>query len=118
MGEVDRNTVLAADRTVLAAERTYAAWVRTGLSALAAGIGARALLDDVVPIWLATTAGAMLAVFAGLAFVAGVWREVCLDRRLPEHDLRRIPSVLLVVANGFLVLISLAALAGIIFVQA
>lgn len=45
----DRRTVLAADRTVYAAERTYAAWMRTGLTALASGVGAKALLADVVP---------------------------------------------------------------------
>jgi hypothetical protein len=45
-------TQLAADRTVFAAERTYAAWVRTGLLALASGIGAKALLSEVIPEWL------------------------------------------------------------------
>jgi len=44
----ERTTQLAADRTVFAAERTYAAWVRTGLLALASGIGAKALLSEVV----------------------------------------------------------------------
>ena len=60
----DRRTELAADRTVLAAERTYAAWVRTGLTALASGIGARALLTEVVPVWLAAATGAILILFA------------------------------------------------------
>ena len=46
----ERTTQLAADRTVFAAERTYAAWVRTGLLALASGIGAKALLSEVVPL--------------------------------------------------------------------
>jgi Domain of unknown function (DUF202) len=45
-------TQLAADRTVFAAERTYAAWVRTGRLALASGIGAKALLSEVIPEWL------------------------------------------------------------------
>jgi len=39
----------AADRTMLEAERTEAAWVRYGLAAPASGIGARALLDKLVP---------------------------------------------------------------------
>ena len=60
----------------------------------------------------------MLAVFAGFAFVAGIWREVGLDRQFPEHDLRRMPPAFLVIANGFLVPVSLTALAGIIFAQA
>ncbi|WP_112543229.1 DUF202 domain-containing protein [Rhizobium sp. BK379] len=53
----DRRTVLAADRTVYAAERTYAAWMRTGLTALASGIGAKALLAEVVPEFLIVTTG-------------------------------------------------------------
>jgi hypothetical protein len=44
----ERTTQLAADRTVFAAERTYAAWVRTGLLALASGIGAKALLEELL----------------------------------------------------------------------
>ena len=50
----DRRTELAADRTVFAAERTYAAWVRTGLVALASGIGAKKLLEGVVPGWISS----------------------------------------------------------------
>lgn len=50
----DRHAALAANRTILAAECAYAWWVRTGLAALAAGVGARALLEDVVdPGWSA-----------------------------------------------------------------
>lgn len=48
----DRHTELAANRAVLAAERTYAAWVRTGLTALAAGVGAKAVLGEVLPEWV------------------------------------------------------------------
>jgi putative membrane protein len=47
----DRRTQLAADRPVFAAERTYAAWVRTGLAALASGVGAKQLLESVIPEW-------------------------------------------------------------------
>jgi putative membrane protein len=53
----DRRTELAADRTVFAAERTYAAWVRTGLVALASGIGARKLLEGLVPGWMIVATG-------------------------------------------------------------
>jgi putative membrane protein len=45
----DRQAQLAADRTLFAAERTYAAWVRTGLAALASGVGAKKLLEGVIP---------------------------------------------------------------------
>lgn len=113
MVEPDRNTILAADRTVLAAERTYAAWVRTGLAALAAGVGARALLAPVLPGWLAVATAAMLVMFAGFAFLAGAWREIGLDRQLPEHDLPRLPASYIIIANGFLVMVSVAVLAGI-----
>ena len=71
----DRRTELAADRTVFAAERTYAAWwVRTGLVALASGIGARKLLEGLVPGWMITATGTALILFSAFCFVAGVWR--------------------------------------------
>jgi putative membrane protein len=107
----DRRTELAADRTVLAAERTYAAWVRTGLAALASGIGARALREKVAPVWLAVATGAVLTLFAAFCFLAGVWREL-LPVAPPKPQARRLPSPLLIVLNGFLILVALAALAG------
>jgi putative membrane protein len=110
----DRRTELAADRTILAAERTYAAWVRTGLAALASGVGARALLDRVVPLWLAVATGAVLAAFAGFCFIAGVWRELRPGAPPPRPDTQRVPPLLLVTVNGFLVLVALAALVGIV----
>lgn len=108
----DRRTELAADRTVLAAERTYAAWVRTGLAALAAGIGARALLDKLVANWLIGTTGTVLILFSGFCFIAAVWRQAS-QVSPPKPDTIRIPPMLLIVVNGFLVLVSLAALVGI-----
>ncbi len=108
----DRRTELAADRTVLAAERTYAAWVRTGLAALAAGIGARALLEDVVSLPLAMATGSLLILFSGFCFLAAVWRQM-MKVAPPGPDARRLPSWLLLIVNGFLTLVSLAALAGI-----
>jgi putative membrane protein len=110
----DRRTVLAADRTVLAAERTYAAWVRTGLAALAAGVGARALLEDVVPKSLATAQGCMLILFSAFCFVAAVWREFDHGVPPPRPDTRRLPAAMLIGINGFLILVSLAALVGIL----
>ena len=108
----DRRTELAADRTVLAAERTYAAWVRTGLAALASGIGARALLDKVVPNGLIGATGSVLILFSGFCFVAAVWRQM-IKARPPRPDTPRIPAALLIAVNGFLLIVSLAALVGI-----
>jgi putative membrane protein len=108
----DRRTELAADRTLLAAERTYAAWVRTGLAALASGIGARALLDKLVTDWLIGATGSVLILFSAFCFVAAVWRQMS-PVSTPQPDTRRIPPALLIAVNGFLVLVSLAALVGI-----
>ncbi|MGN6376485.1 MAG: YidH family protein [Sphingomonas sp.] len=109
----DRRTQLAADRTALAAERTYAAWVRTGLAALASGIGARALLEKVVVDWLTVATGCLLVLFSAFCFLAAVWREL-FPRITPEHEVRRMPSPLLISVNGFLILVSLAAFAGLL----
>lgn len=109
----DRRTVLAADRTIFAAERTYAAWVRTGLAALASGVGARALLDHVLPLGLAAATGSILVLFSAFCFVAAVWRELGVGRLPPRPDVPRIPAWLLVAVNAFLALVALAALAGI-----
>lgn len=113
----DRRTELAADRTILAAERTYAAWVRTGLTALASGVGARALLEDVVAAWLSRSTGAMLVMFAAFCFVAAVWREVRPSVEPPKPRARRLPPAMLLVVNGFLVLVTLAALYGVLVTQ-
>ena len=110
----ERTTELAADRTVLAAERTYAAWVRTGLASLASGIGARALLKDVVPEWLAITAGLTLIAFSGFCFVAAVWRELTPRHLDPQPDTPRIPPAMLLIVNGVLVLVSVAAFVGVL----
>lgn len=114
----DRRTQLAADRTIFAAERTYAAWVRTGLSALAAGVGAKALLQDVVNPWLASATGSLLILFSAFCFFAGVWRELDPGAPPPRPDIRRLPPWLLVSVNGFLALVSLAALVGVWLVRA
>lgn len=114
----DRRTELAADRTILAAERTYAAWVRTGLSALAAGVGAKALLKDVVVPWLASATGSVLILFSAFCFLAGVWRELYTGAPPPRPDIHRLPPWLLVAINGFLMLVALAALIGVWIVRA
>ncbi|HSV04506.1 MAG TPA: DUF202 domain-containing protein [Phenylobacterium sp.] len=109
----DRRTVLAGTRTVLAAERTYAAWVRTALAALASGVGAPALLGALIPHWLARATASVLIVFAGFCLVAAVWRQMFEGVPPPTPDVRPIPHGLLVVLNGFLLLVALAALVGV-----
>ena len=111
----DRRTELAADRTVFAAERTYAAWVRTGLVAMASGIGAKPLLSGLVPEWLIRDhrqrAGAVQRLLLrrrGLA-QSPPWAAAAGARCARIH-----PAVLIVV-NGFLALVALAALIGIWF---
>jgi putative membrane protein len=109
----DRRTVLAGDRTLLAAERTYAAWVRTALAALAAGIGARALVKDILPAWIGKTTGTVLILFAGFCLIAAVWRELQGVPPTPHPDIKPIPRVLLVPMNFLLLLVAIAALVGI-----
>ena len=111
----DRRTELAADRTVLAAERTYAAWIRTGLAALASGIGAKKLLEGVVPEWMIIATGSVLVLFSAQCFIVAVWRELSPGAPPPKPDTRRLPAALLIVSNGFLTLVALAALMSIWF---
>lgn len=109
----DRRTILAGDRTLLAAERTYAAWVRTALAALASGVGARALMKDVLPLVIGKLAGSVLVIFAGFCLVAAVWRELHGVSNVTRPDIRPLPKALLVPINGFLLLVVLVALIGI-----
>jgi putative membrane protein len=111
----DLNTRLAADRNILAAERTYAAWVRTGLFALASGIGAHALLHGVVPAWLALADASVLIAFSIFCFGAAIWRHLNPGPPPPMPQLKAIPRPVLIGVNGFLALVSLAALVGIWF---
>jgi putative membrane protein len=76
----ERTTQLAADRTVFAAERTYAAWVRTGLLALASGIGAKALLSEVIPQWLIIATGSILVLFSAFCQYGAISSRACLHR--------------------------------------
>ncbi|GGD94414.1 hypothetical protein GCM10011515_12800 [Tsuneonella deserti] len=108
-----RRTKLAADRTLLAAERTYAAWMRTGLASLAAGIGAKALLDKLVAPWMVLATSLALIVFAGFCFVAGIWRELTGRSLRPAPDAAKFPEWLLLVFNGFLVVLVAMVLVGI-----
>jgi putative membrane protein len=111
----DRRTELAANRTVFAAERTYAAWVRTGLASLASGIGAKKLLEGVVPDWMIISTGSILVLFSAFCFAAAVWRQLFQGAHPPQPDVQRIPPFLFVIFNGFLALVALAALVSIWF---
>jgi putative membrane protein len=111
----DRRTQLAADRTMFAAERTYAAWVRTGLVALASGIGAKKLLGGIVPDWLIVVNGSVLVLFSAFCFGAAVWRQLDPGPPPPRPDTKQLPPALLIVLNGFLAIVSIAALFGIWF---
>ena len=108
--KADRRNELAADRTILAAERTYAAWVRTGLAALASGIGAKKLLEGMVPNWMTVVAGSLLILFSAFCFAAAVWRQLFGHPPQPEPDVPRMNAVVLVLVNGFLGLVALTAL--------
>ena len=110
----ERRTRLAADRTLLAAERTYAAWMRTGLASLAAGIGAKALLEDLVADWLILATSIVLIMFSEFCFVAGIWRELTGKALRPDPDTARLPSWILVLFNGFLIVVGIAVLLGIV----
>ena len=111
----DRRTELAADRTLFAAERTYAAWVRTGLAALASGVGAKKLLEGVIPEWGIWGVGTVLVLFSAFCFGAAVWRQVYPGAPPPRPDAPRIAPALLIAVNGFLVLVALAALVSVWF---
>ncbi|MGN6551243.1 MAG: DUF202 domain-containing protein [Pararhizobium sp.] len=114
-GTFDRRTVLAGDRTIYAAERTYAAWVRTGLAALASGVGAKATLKGVMPETMILLTGTILVVFAAFCFAVAVLREMWPGPPPPEPDVGRIPPVVLVIVNGFLIVVAAVALFGIWF---
>lgn len=111
----DRRTELAADRTVFAAERTYAAWVRTGLVALASGLGAKSLLEFTLPHWLIVVTGTVLILFSVFCFGAAVWRQLYPGPPPPVPDAWRMHPGVLLVVNGVLILVSLAALIGVWF---
>jgi putative membrane protein len=108
----DQRTELAGDRTTLAVERTYAAWVRTALAALASGVGARALMKNVLPDWVGKTSGSVLILFAGFCLVAAVWREFDGDLN-KQGEVRPLPHALLAPINSLLLLVAIAALVGI-----
>jgi len=112
---LDQRNQLAADRTVLAAERTYAAWVQLGLGALAAGIDAKKLLEGVIAEWMIIATASLLVLFSSFCFAAAVWRQLWPGAPPPQPHLRRLPPAILIVVNGSLAIVSLAALVSIWF---
>lgn len=112
----DPRVPYAADRTVLAAERTYAAWVRTGLVSLAAGVGSKASLGHVLPEWAILFEATLLVLFSGFCFAVAVWRDLRPGHDSPvRSDVWRIPTWVLMVVNGGLLLVALGALLGVWF---
>jgi putative membrane protein len=109
----DRRTELAGDRTLLSAERTYAAWMRTALAALASGVGARALVKDILPMWVGKLTGTILILFAAFCIIAAIWRELHGVTEVRHPDVRPIPKALLVPVNLLLLIVVIAALVGI-----
>jgi hypothetical protein len=51
---------------------------------MASGIGAKALLEELLPQWLIIATGSVLVLFSAFCFGAAVWRHLypCVRRRL------------------------------------
>ena len=64
-----------------------------GLALLASGIGARALLDKIVPNWLIGTTGSVLIMFSAFCFVAAVWRQMSKSARPVRTLGARLPLI-------------------------
>lgn len=84
---------------------------------MAAGVGAKALLSDLVPPTLASLTASVLLLFSGCCFAAGVWRVWQPGVPPPPPDIRPLPMGLLVVMNGFLLAITIVALVGLWLVR-
>jgi len=80
-----------------------------------ASIGAKKLLEGVVPEWMITLTGSLLVLFSAFCFVVAVWRNLFTGAPPPDPDVGQLPPALLVAANGFLTLVALAALLSIWF---
>jgi putative membrane protein len=87
------------------------------LVALASGIGARSLLAHILPDWLIGLTGSVLVLFSAFCFGAAVWRQFDPGPPPPAPDARPLPAFLLILVNGFLVLVALASLLGIWFAR-
>ena len=79
-----------------------------------AGIGAKALLEDLVEPWLVLGASIILLLLAEFCFVAGVWRQLAKPVPPPQPDAPALPGWLLIVFNGFLVNLGAVVLIGMV----
>ncbi len=59
--------------------------------------------------------GSVLVLFSAACFAAAVWRELWPDINAPRPEVRRLPRPVLLVLNGFPMLVALAALFGVWF---
>ena len=93
--------------------------VRTSLAAMASGVGAKKLLEGLIPEWAmlgtGTGTGSVLVLFASFSFAVGIWREVFPGPPPPHGIVRRIHPALIVVFNVCLLAVSVAALASTLF---
>jgi len=80
---------------------------------MATGIGAKALLTDLLPHWLVMTSGSVFILFSVFCFGAGVWRHLYPGPPPPVPDVSRIHPAVLILVNGILGMVSIAALIGI-----
>ena len=53
--------------------------------------------------------------FAAFCFIAGVWRDLNPVSPPPRPEANSLPPALLVIVNGFLVLVAISALIGVCF---
>ena len=88
--------------------------MRTGLASLAAGIGAKALLEELVADGLILATSIVLITFSEFCFVAGIWRELTGKALRPDPDTARLPGWILLLFNGFLIVVGIAVLLGIV----
>jgi putative membrane protein len=97
--DADRRTQMAADRTNLRRRANLLRLGPAGLAALASDVGAKKLLEGVIPEWGIWAVGTVLVLFSAFCFGAAIWRQV-FPGPPPRHpDTPRIPPALLVVAS-------------------
>jgi putative membrane protein len=87
--------------------------MRTALAALASGIGARAVMHDILSAMTTKLIASILILFAAFCLVAAVWRQLQGMTPPPHPDIRPIPNALLLPTNAVLLVVVIAALVGI-----
>ena len=83
------------------------------VTSLAAGVGAKAALGQVMGEALVLAAGSVLVLFNAFLLCCGRVRELFPGPPPPHPDVRRMPAALLIAVNGFLTQVAFAALVGI-----